>query len=208
MPHGLDDGLARDARHGQLAGGEDVHDAQDVGGVEGAPELARERLGAAVAVRLEDADDALEVELGGGGERDGDLGGVVAVVVDDGHARDVAHVREAPARALELGERGGRLALVEAYAKAQGLWYDAASEPRAYAEVIEFDLGKVERSIAGPSRPHDRIPLSQAQKRFCAVCRERGLDGSARETVTLPDGSEVRFTRYTSNAMGQNIYLI
>ncbi len=82
-----------------------------------------------------------------------------------------------------------RLALVEAYAKAQGLWYDAASEPRAYAEVIEFDLGKVERSIAGPSRPHDRIPLSQAQKRFCAVCRERGLDGSARETVALPEGT-------------------
>lgn len=87
------------------------------------------------------------------------------------------------------GRTEDRLALVETYAKAQGLWYDADAEPRVYAEVLEFDLSAVERSLAGPSRPHDRIPLSQAQQRFRAICSERGLDASARETIDLPEGS-------------------
>lgn len=87
------------------------------------------------------------------------------------------------------GRSADRRALVETYAKAQGLWYDSEAEPRTYAEVLEFDLSAVEPSIAGPSRPHDRIPLSQAQERFRAVCQERGLDMGARETVDLPQGS-------------------
>ena len=87
------------------------------------------------------------------------------------------------------GRSDERRALVEEYAKAQGLWYDADAEPRTYAEVLEFDLSAVEPSIAGPSRPHDRIPLSQAQGRFRAVCQERGLDLGVRETVELPQGS-------------------
>lgn len=86
------------------------------------------------------------------------------------------------------GRSEERCALVEAYAKAQGLWYDVDAAPRTYAEVLEFDLGKVERSIAGPSRPHDRIPLSQAQERFRAICDERGLDRGVRENVALPQG--------------------
>lgn len=87
------------------------------------------------------------------------------------------------------GRSEERLALVEAYAKAQGLWYDADAEPRVYAEVLEFDLSAVERSIAGPSRPHDRIPLSQAQARFRALCAERRLNMDARVEVSLPEGT-------------------
>ena len=68
-----------------------------------------ERLGAAVAVRLEHADDAVEAKLGGGTERGRDLCGVMPVVVDDRDAVDVAHVREATTRALELGELLGGL---------------------------------------------------------------------------------------------------
>ena len=87
------------------------------------------------------------------------------------------------------GRPAERLELVEAYAKAQGLWYEPDSEPRTYAEVIDFDLGSVQRSIAGPSRPHDRIPRSQAQERFHAICNERGLDLGKVEQVNLPQGS-------------------
>lgn len=83
------------------------------------------------------------------------------------------------------GRTNEQVALVEAYAKAQGFWNDPAAPTRTYAEVIEFDLGAVERSIAGPSRPHDRIPLAKAQERFRAVCGERGLDLDARVTVDL-----------------------
>jgi len=57
------------------------------------------------------------------------------------------------------------VALVEAYAKAQSLWHDAAHEP-VYSEYMELDLGTVVPSIAGPKRPQDRILLSEAKEQF------------------------------------------
>lgn len=87
------------------------------------------------------------------------------------------------------GRTEEQCALVEAYAKAQGLWLDPAAPERHYSEVIEFDLSAVKRSIAGPSRPHDRIDLAAARDRFHEVCAERGLDLSKRVTVDLPQGA-------------------
>lgn len=55
-----------------------------------------------------------------------------------------------------------QLALVEAYAKAQGLWHDPSREVR-YSEYLELDLSTVVPSIAGPKRPQDRIELSAAK---------------------------------------------
>lgn len=78
-----------------------------------------------------------------------------------------------------------QVALVEAYAKAQGFWNDPSVEARVYAEVIELDLGTVERSLAGPSRPHDRIALAGIQQRFREVCTERGLDREKTVSVEL-----------------------
>ena len=83
------------------------------------------------------------------------------------------------------GRSPERVALVEAYAKAQGFWNDPEAPERTYAEVIELDLGSVERSLAGPSRPHDRISLTGVQERFRAVCAERGLDMKKRVSVKL-----------------------
>ncbi|ROR93658.1 aconitase [Salana multivorans] len=57
------------------------------------------------------------------------------------------------------------VALVEAYAKEQSLWHDAANEP-SYSEYLELDLGTVVPSIAGPKRPQDRILLSEAKEQF------------------------------------------
>ncbi|KRA23411.1 aconitate hydratase [Microbacterium sp. Root61] len=57
------------------------------------------------------------------------------------------------------------VALVEAYAKAQGLWHDADSEP-TFSEYMELDLSTVVPSIAGPKRPQDRILLSEAKQQF------------------------------------------
>ena len=57
------------------------------------------------------------------------------------------------------------IALVEAYAKAQSLWHDAANEP-SFSEYMELDLGTVVPSIAGPKRPQDRILLSEAKSQF------------------------------------------
>ncbi|WP_067704412.1 aconitate hydratase [Nocardia jejuensis] len=63
------------------------------------------------------------------------------------------------------GRSDEQLALVEAYAKEQGLWHDADKEP-AYSEYLELDLGTVVPSIAGPKRPQDRILLSDSKTAF------------------------------------------
>ncbi|WP_404348606.1 aconitate hydratase [Phycicoccus jejuensis] len=75
------------------------------------------------------------------------------------------------------------VALVEAYAKEQGLWLDPAAEPR-FSEKLELDLTTVVPSIAGPKRPQDRIELTQAKSAFrevlpTYVAHEEGSDGEA-----------------------------
>jgi aconitate hydratase len=63
------------------------------------------------------------------------------------------------------GRSEQQLALVEAYAKTQGMWHDPDHEP-AYSEYMELDLSTVVPSIAGPKRPQDRIELSDAKTAF------------------------------------------
>ncbi|OBI46748.1 aconitate hydratase [Mycobacterium kyorinense] len=63
------------------------------------------------------------------------------------------------------GRTDEQLALVEAYAKEQGMWHDPAHEP-AFSEYIELNLSDVVPSIAGPKRPQDRIALSDAKATF------------------------------------------
>ena len=63
------------------------------------------------------------------------------------------------------GRTDDQLALVEAYAKAQGMWHDAKKEP-VFSEYLELDLGDVVPSIAGPKRPQDRILLSESKVAF------------------------------------------
>lgn len=83
------------------------------------------------------------------------------------------------------GRTEQQVALVESYAKAQGLWNDPSSAQRIYADVIELDLSTVVRSVAGPSRPHDRIALADAKDRFGSICDERGLDRDKTVTVDI-----------------------
>jgi aconitate hydratase A / 2-methylisocitrate dehydratase len=67
---------------------------------------------------------------------------------------------------LTLTGRGSdHVKLVEAYAKAQGLFREAGTEA-AYDETIELDLGQVEPSLAGPKRPQDRVSLTKAKSGF------------------------------------------
>jgi aconitate hydratase len=63
------------------------------------------------------------------------------------------------------GRTEQQLALVEAYAREQGLWLDPAAEPD-FSEKLELDLSTVVPSIAGPKRPQDRIVLAEAKQRF------------------------------------------
>ncbi|HEY2592096.1 MAG TPA: aconitase family protein, partial [Steroidobacteraceae bacterium] len=69
-------------------------------------------------------------------------------------------------RYLQLtGRSAEHIELVETYAKAQGLWRLPGAAPR-YSDVLELDLGSVEPSLAGPRRPQDRIPLSNAKPAY------------------------------------------
>jgi len=61
-----------------------------------------------------------------------------------------------------------RVKLVEAYAKAQGLWHDERSPVPSFTDLLELDLATVEPSLAGPRRPQDRVALSGVAKSFAA----------------------------------------
>ncbi|HEY6452164.1 MAG TPA: aconitate hydratase AcnA [Steroidobacteraceae bacterium] len=74
-------------------------------------------------------------------------------------------IDEETVRYLTLsGRPAARIRLVEDYARAQGLWRLNGAEPAHYTDVLELDLDTVEPSLAGPSRPQDRVPLRQAKR--------------------------------------------
>ena len=73
-------------------------------------------------------------------------------------------IDEETTRYLQLtGRPADQVALVEAYAKAQGLWRFNGARAADYTDVVELDLTTVEPSLAGPKRPQDRVPLRSAK---------------------------------------------
>ncbi len=98
---------------------------------------------------------------------------------------------------LELtGRTAEEVALVEAYAKAQGLWHDPSAEPR-FSERLELDVSTVVPSLAGPKRPQDRVALSDAKMSFRGALTDyveqdeetsdSGVDESLEETFPASD---------------------
>ncbi|GAA4664159.1 aconitate hydratase AcnA [Streptomyces chumphonensis] len=81
------------------------------------------------------------------------------------------------------GRDDQQLALVEAYAKEQGLWLDPAAEPD-FSEKLELNLATVVPSIAGPKRPQDRIALSNAKEQFRADLPKYAGEGAG--TASAP----------------------
>ena len=110
-------------------------------------------------------------------------------------------VDEETIRYLELsGRPAEQVQLVEAYARAQGMWRENGQTPADYTDVLELDLATVEPSLAGPSRPQDRVPLRVAkdtfQKAYAKQAEERtkknpGATGKATATV---DGKSFEFS--------------
>ncbi|OLF10283.1 aconitate hydratase [Actinophytocola xinjiangensis] len=99
------------------------------------------------------------------------------------------------------GRSAEQVALVEAYAKEQGLWHDPAAEP-AYSERLSLDLSTVVPSIAGPKRPQDRIALSDAKQAF------RGALGSYTKDVAMScvdEASKESFPASDSPAVSSDI---
>ena len=79
-------------------------------------------------------------------------------------------IDEETLRYLRFSGRPDELvALVEAYAKEQALWHDESTPAPQYSELVELDLATVVPSLAGPSRPQDRVPLDRAKQMFGAA---------------------------------------
>jgi aconitate hydratase len=95
-------------------------------------------------------------------------------------------------RYLEFSGRSAeQIELVEAYAKAQGLWHDADSEEPTFTDTLELDLSTVVPSIAGPKRPQDRISLTDSKASFesavTAYVPENGEDEALEESFPASD---------------------
>ena len=96
------------------------------------------------------------------------------------------------------GRAADRVALVEAYAKAQGLWHeDGVAEPM-FSDTLELDLGSVLPSLAGPKRPQDKVLLSEAAVKFAEALtgefNRTGLEARvpvAGESFDVGDGDVV-----------------
>ena len=84
----------------------------------------------------------------------------------------------------QTGRDEDTLALVEAYARAQGMWRDESYDP-VYTETLELDMGTVVPAISGPKRPQDHIALSEAAPAFAEYVRgvREGRDASARAEI-------------------------
>ncbi len=83
------------------------------------------------------------------------------------------------------GRDAERVALVEAYAKAQGYWRPEQAEP-VFTDTLELDLGAVVPSISGPKRPQDRVLLSEGDTAFAdAMAKEFGKAADAAEPIAV-----------------------
>ena len=101
-------------------------------------------------------------------------------------------------RYLELtGRDRQHVALVEAYARAQGLWRGSGSPEPRFDDTLDIDLNAVVPSIAGPRRPQDRIPLTQSKQAFTSALEERG-GASVPFTAGQPGDGAVLIAAITS----------
>jgi len=93
-------------------------------------------------------------------------------------------IDEETLRYLRLtGRSDDQVALVEQYAKKQGMWHDPSVEPR-FSQVVELDLSTVVPSISGPKRPQDRISLSDSKSAFEKILPTYYTDKTAKGEVT------------------------
>jgi aconitate hydratase len=87
------------------------------------------------------------------------------------------------------GRSADQIALVEQYAKAQGMWHDPSATPR-FSEHIELDLSTVVPSISGPKRPQDRISLTASKSSFEKVLPTYFTDKTGKEAYPVKVGSK------------------
>lgn len=85
------------------------------------------------------------------------------------------------------GRESHTIALVEAYCKAQGMWYDSSSEDPVFTDTLSLDLGTVEPSLAGPKRPQDKVNLTTLTQEFQKFLDETGKAGQTMREFAVKD---------------------
>ena len=88
------------------------------------------------------------------------------------------------------GRKAARVALVEKYAKAQGLFRTSKSAEPVFTDTLELDLGSVEPSLAGPRRPQDRVALSSASQEFATALNDTFKKGDEADKRVPVDGAD------------------
>jgi aconitate hydratase len=87
------------------------------------------------------------------------------------------------------GREPKHVALVEAYARAQGLWRDETTPDPLFSDTVELDIASVEPSLAGPKRPQDKVPLSEAAASFeTALAVETGVNEQLAASDMMGEG--------------------
>ena len=95
---------------------------------------------------------------------------------------------------LRLSSRSeSNVALVEAYAKQQGMWRNDEAPPH-FSEVIELDITKIEPSVAGPKRPQDRVPLDRISSAFTLAAAQYGIGEQDLDQSTAIAGENYSLT--------------
>ena len=104
------------------------------------------------------------------------------------------------------GREDAQVALVETYAKAAGLWADDLADAR-YERTLHFDLSGVVRTLAGPSNPHRRLPVSALQERGIADEAKLELARGEEAIGLMPDGAVIiaAITSCTNTSNPRNV---
>lgn len=148
------------------------------------------------------------LEFYGEGAKDltiGDRATISNMTPEYGATAGMFYIDEQTINYLKLtGRDSEQVELVEQYAKQTGLWADDLEEA-VYERVLEFDLSKVERNLAGPSNPHRRLPTAELAERGIAK-QWHEQDGSD-ESKTMPDGAVIiaAITSCTNTSNPRNV---
>ncbi len=112
-------------------------------------------------------------------------------------------IDEETIRYLELtGRSAEQIALVEAYAKAQGLWRTNGMREADYTDVLELDLATVEPSLAGPKRPQDRVPLQVLEGHLSQAPGEDGRRAQQKNPAATGKGRRPPAARASTSTDG------
>ncbi|GAA1020189.1 aconitate hydratase [Acrocarpospora pleiomorpha] len=125
-----------------------------------------------------------------------EFGSTCAIFPIDGQTIDYLTLTGRPAE---------QVALVEAYAKEQGLWLDPAGPEPVFSEYIELDLATVVPSIAGPKRPQDRIAITDAKRAWRSAVKDFvTADAALDELGPVDEASEESFPASDSPAISHD----